>query len=199
MIIFRVPLCLAQLACVQPVKILRKPLQHRSAILCLHRFRRNQRCRPRHLRQVKRVDDPIRPPRRNSDHCLRVLEIRIHPRVGINKPRRQVVAGALRIPPVSRQHPRCRQCRHLLRQRDHHLSVRVEIVRIALAVAVYVWPLRILGIRPEVVCLRKIIVQPSRTVSRGERRDRHRLQVDILTRGAKDSLSICPRHKPVAL
>ena len=160
-------------------------------------MRRHQACCPGYLHQMQRIDNSPRSPRRNPMHSLRKFQVRIHPRRRRNEPRPQMRARLLSILPPACQYPRCRQRRHADRERNHYLSVLVEICRIALSISIDVWPVRILWVRPEIIRLRKKVVRPTRTQWRRKCRDRYWRQIRIFFRGLQNPRPVCCLYKAV--
>ncbi len=89
---------------------------------------------------------PIGSAGRDALNCLGILKVGIHARFRVNKPGAQMIACSLGKMVVSGQEPSRGQGRHLNGKRNHHFAMIVEVIRIALSVAVDVGAIGIFGL-----------------------------------------------------
>ena len=106
---------------------------------------------------------------------LSELQVRIHARSFVEKPRAQMRRRVLRVALVLRQLPGGDERRHLHAQ-SHQVPPMIDkIVRVRHSVTLNVWPIWIFRVWPPVIRLGKEVMQSPSTARTRRRRDRDRL------------------------
>src|ERR1700682_4077499 len=141
---------------------------------------------------MNRVDDADAASGKAPVDCLRVLQVRIHPRGSIQKPRAQMTRSLFCVARILGNSPRCGQGRHLHAQTHQRAAMLVEVVRVRHAITLDIWPAWILWIRPPVITLGKKVVPAAGAARTMRSRDRDRGFVQILVCCFQDSLTIEP-------
>jgi hypothetical protein len=118
-----------------------------------------QRCGAGDFDEVQGIDDGVGAAGGDAVDSLRVFQVRIHACGGSNEPCAQVVGCVLAEAAVARKAPGCGECGYLDGEPDHGLAVVVEVVRIALAVAVDGFAVGVGGVGPEVIGLGEVVMQ----------------------------------------
>src|SRR5215510_5131097 len=104
------------------------------------------------------VDDAYAPTGSNSVNSLRVLQIRIHARRRFKKPGPQMESRMFRIAFVVGDQISSSERRHLHTQTHQGAAMLDEILGIRHSIALNVWSIWILRIRPPVITLREKVM-----------------------------------------
>src|ERR1039457_1091482 len=114
------------------------------------------------------VDDAVGSPCRSALNRLGIKQVRIHSRLGSDKPGAKMIARLLPVNVIAGKKPSGCQRRHLNGERNHNPPMFVEILWIALPISIHVRPIWIFRVRPEVIRLGIEIVKPTCTSTGGE-------------------------------
>ena len=151
------------------------------------------------LDQMQGVDDSGAAPFVQIEDRLRVFEVRVHLRRGIDEPRAQMLAGVIGVLLFSGQLPcRCKR-RNDEAQPHHGLAVVVEVGGIGESVATYVGAVGILFIGPPVVALGEVVVRAALASFAVRGGDGDRLLGEISVRGGENSRAVGRRDEIIGV
>jgi hypothetical protein len=147
-----------------------------------------------HLDQVHSVDDADAAALGAAVDRLRVFQLRIEARGGIDKPRAQVGEGMVGEALVAGDLPGGHQFRCLDREAQQGAPVRDEVIRVAQAVALDIRSAGMGWVRPPVVAFRIKIMETAAAARCGKSGDRLRSLAQVGLRGAQDARAVEARE-----
>jgi hypothetical protein len=190
-IVLRVALGDPIFRCCHPVEIIREPFLEAGG------FGGGERIcplddgnRPNHFDKMKRVDNSPIAAGIQIAHGLRVLQIGIHPRGRIEKPRAEMQRGMAGVFDFVRQLPRCGKRWHLNAQADQREAMVIEITGVRNPVALFIRTIEIVRVGPEIVAFGKIVVLAPGATGAGCGSYRDGLLVKVTIRSREDAAAI---------